>query len=61
MDEVKAIYKLPDFSYIPPTRVCSICDKMENPKATTETGMAWICPECAGRIKKLIYPEVDNG
>ena len=58
MDNVEyAIYKIPNKEERPPTRICSICDFKEDPKATLAHGLAWICPECARRIKKLIYPE----
>ena len=44
-----------------PSRICSICRKPEFPNAIMSTEIGWICPECASRIKRMIYPEVDNG
>ena len=45
------------FEY-PPTRVCLVCERMENPDATiVHGGVAWLCPECKSRLKKLIYKE----
>lgn len=44
-----------------PSRVCLICDTLEYPDSMFSTNIGWICPECANRIKRVIYPEVDNG
>lgn len=43
-------------SYAVPTRQCLVCERMENPEATiVHTGLAWLCPKCKSRIKRLIY------
>lgn len=43
-------------SYAVPTRQCLVCERMENPEGTiVHTGLAWLCPECKSRIKRLIY------
>ena len=58
MDNIEhAIYKIPNKEERAPTRICSICGLQEDPEATFAHSLAWICPECAQRIKKLIYPE----
>lgn len=44
-----------------PSRVCLICGTLEYPGSMFSTNIGWICPECANRIKRVIYPEVDNG
>ena len=50
MIETKTI-KLPDNSRyeecVPPTRRCTICEKLENPEANLIIGHTWICPSCA--------------
>lgn len=39
-----------------PTRQCLVCERLENPVATiVHGGVAWLCPECKSRIKRLIY------
>ena len=40
---------------------CTICGKLSDEAATLFKTGIWICPECAKRIKKLIYPETTNG
>ena len=48
-------------SYAVPTRQCLVCEHLENPDATIiHGGVAWLCPECKSRIKKLIYGEKTN-
>ena len=39
---------------LPPTRMCLICDKFENPEAKRANGEAWLCPECKDKIRKII-------
>lgn len=42
----------------PTTRMCLVCESLENPKANIANGgLAWLCPECKSRIKKLLYPK----
>ena len=48
------------FGVEPSSRVCSICDKFEHPESVWGKDETWICPECASRIKRMIYPEVDE-
>lgn len=43
-----------------PSRICLICNKLEFPNAIWSTEIGWICPECAKRIKRIIYNKVDN-
>lgn len=40
-----------------PSRICLVCNKLEFPNATLCTEIGWICPECAKRIKQMIYKE----
>ena len=44
-----------------PSRICLICGKLEFPSATLCTEIGWICPECAERIKQMIYKGNDDG
>ena len=44
-----------------PSRICLICRKLEFPNATLCTEIGWICPECAERIKRMIYKGNDDG
>ena len=37
--------------------ICTICEKSSNPECNVASKGLWICPECAERIKKLIYPK----
>ena len=37
--------------------VCTICGKSNDPECPIAKKGVWICPECAERIKKLIYPK----
>lgn len=48
------------FKMEPPSRVCSICNKFEHPESIWGKEETWICPECASRIKRMIYPEADE-
>ena len=42
------------FAQTAPTRICLVCDKLENPDATiADAGSAWLCPECKERIRKM--------
>ena len=41
----------------PPTRICSICNKAEDPAATTAYSWSWICPDCAARLRLLMHSE----
>ena len=43
---------------MPPTRACLICGKPENPERRLVIGYGWLCPECKGRLKKLLYDDV---
>lgn len=52
-----AVYRIPDKNEAPPTRVCSICDKPENPKATIADDSGWLCPECKKRLTQMLYPK----
>lgn len=52
-----AVCRIPDKNEVPPTRVCSICDKLENPKATIAYDIGWICPECKKRLTQMLYPK----
>ena len=54
---VDAVYRIPDKNEVPPTRVCSICDKFENPEAATGYTVGWICPECKSRLSHMLYPK----
>lgn len=50
-----AVYEIPSRQYL-------VCERLENPDATiVHGGVAWLCPECKSRIKKLIYGEETNG
>ena len=40
-----------------PTFMCSICSRLKDPRVTTCYSYAWICPECSGRLKRLLYGE----
>lgn len=46
---------------LPPTRICWICDFIENPESQIANTGIWICPECKKRLQKLLYPEKENG
>lgn len=59
-DKVKALHTEVNRVHTPmftPSRICLICRKMEFPNAEICTEIGWICPECAVRIKRLIYKE----
>ena len=58
-----ATIKIPQQQYAvsEPTMMCSICGVKKDPDVTAVYGYAWICPECASRIKKLIYKEISDG
>ena len=43
-----------------PSRLCLICRKLEFPNAMMCTEIGWICPECAERIKRMIYRGEDD-
>ena len=47
--------KQPAMTY--PSHICTICGKWEYEGADVCTTAQWICPECADRIKRLIYPK----
>ena len=38
--------------------ICTICGESSDPKCLIAREGLWICPECAKRIKKLIYPDI---
>ena len=38
----------------PPTRMCMICNKLENEKAHMVRDVGWICPECVKKLRMLI-------
>lgn len=40
--------------------ICTICEKSSDPKCLVASKGLWVCPECAERIKKLIYPESEK-
>ena len=44
----------------PPTRICMICDKLENPNADMAREGGWICPDCKKKIGKLIGVRTDG-
>lgn len=60
VDFKSAVYRIPDKNEVPPTRVCSICDKLENPKATIAYDIWWLCPECKKRLTQMLYPKEDE-
>lgn len=39
------------------SHVCTICGEREYPGGDIVDTTLWICPECAGRIRKMIYEE----
>lgn len=57
--------KLPDSwrnrVVLPPTRQCTICEKIENPEANIIDAHSWICPSCVSKIGKLIGVIEDKG
>lgn len=46
--------KYSHYSNCPPSHICSICFKNENPIAETSTTEFWICNECIQKIRNLI-------
>jgi hypothetical protein len=45
----------PDDGVMLPSHECCICGKFEYPKSQLIYNATWVCPECAKRIKYLIY------
>ena len=63
-DEVKVLHTEVNSIHTPmsiPSRICLICRKLEFPNAMLCTAIGWICPECAERIKRMIYKGDENG
>lgn len=63
-DEVKILHAKVNSVSTPmsiPSRICLICRKLEFPNAMLCTEIGWICPECAERVKRMIYKGDDNG
>ena len=63
MDNIEhAIYQVNSDKWLkmPPTRICQICDLIENPESQIVNAGIWICPECKKRLQKLLYPERKN-
>lgn len=56
MSEFNGVIKLSQrFSQTAPTRICLLCDKVENLDATIiDTGTAWLCPECKDSLRKMM-------
>jgi len=52
-----AIIKKTEWSIMPPTRQCLICEKLENPNADIVTLVGWICPECKNKLQRMISRE----
>lgn len=45
--------EMPEY-YGPPSHKCTICGFLDIPEATYWYELAWFCPECAEKIRKLI-------
>lgn len=51
------IAKKPTTICKPPTFVCMICGKFDDPNADIVDSRPWICNRCARKLKLLLYGE----
>lgn len=54
------IEQMRKYADMPPTMMCAVCGKMENPNADIARGDFWLCTDCLEKLRKLIGEAGDN-